>query len=531
MASGSRLPKDQISGFLFLSATTIAVCSATAATTQLHHWVNRATQHELQLSRLQATTNRLDALEWRAINRRKIDPDLQALLNEQQQEAKSVLVELQTTSASVEDLEEVSSSYESYVKAVEQLLKLLKAGDIAEALEVDETEVDPSYESLRERIVVESAEAIYIAKTAGAYAFWGAMLTNLVLIAVISTVFHRYRQANLKVQRALVEYESIARSEQVLKQERELLESKVIDRTQELEGKNVALTQALSDLKQSQLQLIQSEKMSSLGQLVAGVAHEINNPVSFIHGNLPHVSSHTQDLLELVQAFQQHIPHPPAIIQSQIEAIDLDFLRKDLAKILRSMQVGTDRIREIVLSLRSFSRLDEAEVKAVNLHEGIDNTLLILHHRCQANAIRPAIQVVKEYGDLPIVECHAGKINQVFMNLFSNAIDAVEEASQGRTFEDLESDPNWIKIRTTVNDRQDTILITVIDNGAGIPIEVRSRLFDPFFTTKPIGKGTGLGLSISYQIITEQHNGKMYIDSTLSSGAKFCIEIPVRKAV
>jgi PAS domain S-box-containing protein len=295
-----------------------------------------------------------------------------------------------------------------------------------------------------------------------------------------------------------------------------------------LADKAQALEQAMQEIQRTQMQMIQSEKMSSLGQLVAGVAHEINNPISFIHGNLTHIETYAEDLLDLIQSYQQHVPNPPSAVQDQIEAIDLDFLRADITKILRSMQVGSDRIREIVLSLRNFSRLDEAEFKAVDIHEGIDNTLLILQHRLQPTATRPAIQVNQQYGDLPQVECYAGQLNQVFMNLLSNAIDAIEDSNPHRTFQEIEIQSNCIWIHTEL-DHHNHIRITIGDNGTGISESVRSRLFDPFFTTKPIGKGTGLGLSISYQIITEKHHGKLWCDSTPGVGSKFCIEIPVRQ--
>lgn len=295
-----------------------------------------------------------------------------------------------------------------------------------------------------------------------------------------------------------------------------------------LENRTRELEMALRDLKQLQVKLIESEKMSALGVLVAGVAHEINNPVNFIRGNLNHIKVYTQDLLRLITAYQQHDPNPSQELQDLMAEIDLDFLREDIVNILRSMQIGSERIQKIVLSLRNFSRLDEAKFKAVDIHEGMDNTLLILQHRLQETAARPAIQVNKQYGDLPLVECYAGSLNQVFMNLLSNAIDALEDSNQSRDYQDIQDHPNVIWIRTEVDDRP-YIKITIADNGQGIPEQVRSRLFDPFFTTKPVGKGTGLGLSVSYQIITEKHKGKLYCHSTPGSGTQFMIEIPVRQ--
>lgn len=305
------------------------------------------------------------------------------------------------------------------------------------------------------------------------------------------------------------------------------LEQKVLLRTQELQEKNDHLKQLLEELHRTQTQMVQSEKMSSLGQLVAGVAHEINNPVNFIHGNLEHLNTYTQDLIRLVQAYEKDIPDPPAALQETLEEIDLEFLTEDLQKILQSMRIGTGRIREIVLSLRNFSRLNEAEFKPADIHEGIDNTLLILQHRLKPKADRPEIQVIKEYGDLPMVECYPGQLNQVFMNLITNSIDALEEVNQARSFQEISEHPNVIQIKTQLID-SDWAEVMISDNGTGIPETVRSRLFDPFFTTKPVGKGTGLGLSISYQIVVDKHKGRMHCESTPGRGTTFVMRIPVR---
>ncbi len=306
-----------------------------------------------------------------------------------------------------------------------------------------------------------------------------------------------------------------------LEQSKEELEDRVEDRTAELKD-------ALAELRRTQSQVVQSEKMSSLGQLVAGVAHEINNPVNFIHGNLVHVENYTQDLMELVQLYQKHNPAPSLEIQTTTEDIDLVFLQEDLPKMLSSMKVGTERIRQIVLSLRTFSRMDEAEIKPVNIHEGLDSTLMILQHRLKARAERPEIELVKNYGTLPMVECYAGQLNQVFMNILVNAIDALEESSAQRAYQELKENPGRIEIRTSVVGGG-WVEVAIADNGPGIPQAIQQRIFDPFFTTKPIGKGTGMGMSISYQIVTEKHGGKLKCWSTAEGGTEFKLQIPIRQ--
>jgi signal transduction histidine kinase len=262
--------------------------------------------------------------------------------------------------------------------------------------------------------------------------------------------------------------------------------------------------------------------------MVAGIAHEINNPVSFITGNLCHATNYIEDLLELIDRYQHYYPDPVPEIQELVEEVDLEFLSEDLPKVLSSMQIGADRIREIVLSLRNFSRADEAEMQPVNLHEGIDNTLLILHNRLKPSGHKLGITIVKEYGNLPSVECYAGQLNQVFMNIISNAIDALEgekEEACPVSPEDLAPSPT-IWIRTEVVDR-DRVAIRIRDNGPGISQSIVKRLFDPFFTTKPVGKGTGLGLSISYQIVVEKHRGMLKCISAPGQGTEFWIQIPI----
>jgi len=290
------------------------------------------------------------------------------------------------------------------------------------------------------------------------------------------------------------------------------------------------LEKALQDLQRTQTQLIQSEKMSSLGQLVAGVAHEINNPVSFIYGNINPAQQYISDLLELVELYQTEYPQPTAKIHSQIESIDLDFLMEDLPKIIDSMKVGAERIREIVLSLRNFSRMDESQIKNVCIHDGINSTLRLLQNRLKAKPEHPEILVIKNYEKLPLVECYAGQLNQVFMNLLTNAIDALEERDKLRSLTEIKANPSQIKITTNVVDSE-RIAITFNDNGSGMSPEIQARIFDPFFTTKPVGQGTGLGLAISYQVIVEKHLGSLRCHSVPGEGTKFTVEIPIKQKI
>lgn len=282
------------------------------------------------------------------------------------------------------------------------------------------------------------------------------------------------------------------------------------------------LSSTLQRLQQTQAQLIQAEKMSGLGQMVAGVAHEINNPATFISGNLPHAQDHFEDLLNLLKAYQSDFPEPREAVAAQLETIELEFLMEDLPQVLKGMESGCDRIIKIVQGLRNFSRLDEADLKAVNLHEGIENTLMILNHRLASPGQQPEIQLLKQYSDLPLVTCYANQLNQVFMNLLSNAIDALSSQA-------LQATPDfspWIRI-TTERVGTDRVQIKIADNGTGIPPEIQTRIFEPFYTTKPIGQGTGLGLAISYQIVTEQHQGQLSVVSSPGQGTEFIVEIPV----
>ena len=279
-------------------------------------------------------------------------------------------------------------------------------------------------------------------------------------------------------------------------------------------------------LEQSQLKIVQSEKMSSLGNLVAGVAHEINNPIGFLHGSIKNAKDSVQDLLGHLALYQQHYPHPVAPVQDNAEDIDLEFLSEDLPKLLTSMNGATDRIKGISTSLRTFSRADTEYKVRANLHEGIDSTLMILKYRLKANEHHPEIQVLRQYGELPSIQCFPGQLNQVFMNILANAIDMFDEVAQHSSFIDLQSNLQIITIQTELID-SNTIEIRIIDNGKGIFEEVRARIFDHLFTTKEVGKGTGLGLAIARQIVVEKHGGSLDVKSELGQGTEFCIRLPI----
>ena len=331
-----------------------------------------------------------------------------------------------------------------------------------------------------------------------------------------------------------------------LQASQQLLENKVAETYQVAEiAKQQAqqLESTIFQLQNAQAHLVQSEKMSSLGQLVAGVAHEINNPVNFIYGNLEPAQDYIKDLLQLVQLYAEAMPDPPAEIIYHQQITEIEYLIDDLPKLISSIKVGAERIREIVLSLRNFSRLDEAEMKAVDIHSGIESTLMILQHRLKSKPNTSDVSVIKEYGVLPLVECFPGQLNQVLMNLIINAIDSLESRYMNNSLESRytknipdtffqTNEPPFIWIRTqleeTSNSGTKKILISISDNGVGIPEAIQGKIFDPFFTTKPIGKGTGLGLAICHSIIVEKHRGTIGCNSTLGQGTEFIIEIPVK---
>ncbi|WP_121967693.1 response regulator [Leptolyngbya sp. BC1307] len=310
------------------------------------------------------------------------------------------------------------------------------------------------------------------------------------------------------------EYEEVLARVRVhwrLKQLTEALEQQVAERSQALQ--------------QAQVQLVQREKLSALGEIVAGVAHEINNPVGCVVGNISAVQTYFDDLLQIIDLYSAAFPQPGPAIEAAIEEIDLDYIRDDLPKMITAMRDGGDRIKTISRSLRNFSRADTDIPQPFDLHEGLDSTLLILRHRLKANGSRPDIEIVTDYGELPLVQCFPGQLNQVFMNILANAIDALDDASQGRSLAEREASPSRITLRTRVENEQVKVAIT--DNGPGIPESVRARIFDHLFTTKGVGKGTGLGLAITHQIIVEKHSGTIEVASTPSSGTEFILMLPI----
>jgi signal transduction histidine kinase len=311
---------------------------------------------------------------------------------------------------------------------------------------------------------------------------------------------------------------------------RNLTQQELAKKNAQLNELNTSLEQKVeartTELKEAQSQLVLKEKMSSLGQMVAGIAHEINNPLTFIGGNLKHASDFAEHLISLILLYQKYYPKPAAEIHQKIQEIDLNYIVEDFPRLLKSMNEGTKRISNISQSMRTFYRGDNATKTQFDIHEGIDSTLMILAHRLKANEQRPEISIVKQYGNLPEINCYSGQLNQVFMNLLANAIDALEESNAGLSVAEIKTNSNCITIKTEV-DAGNAIVIYIQDNGIGIPTELKSQIFEPLFTTKGVGKGTGLGLSITRQIIEDKHEGTLHCNSTPGKGTEFVITIPI----
>lgn len=433
---------------------------------------------------------------------------------------------------------------------VETHVPLYQQGRIRAIENIYTADLDPCHSQFLEQIQVRANLVVPILQSEQTLPnrLWG------LLIAHNCSEPRQWQESDVQLLKELSVQLAIAiqQSELYHQLEAELIERKEAElalRQSEARLKEQAtqLKEALNEWRQAQSQLIQNEKMSSLGQLVAGVAHEINNPVSFIYGNLDHASEYIRDLLNLLQLYQQHYAQPVPEIEAEAEAIDLDFLIEDLPKLLNSMKIGANRINEIVLSLRNFSRHDQAEKKPVDIHEGIDSTLLILQHRLKPDGENPGIQVLKEYGNLPQVECYPGELNQVFMNLLGNAIDALKSQPMPRIITiqtelvtksecgawtcELPQSPstNWSETSAYETEKLMGAIIRIGDNGSGVPKAIQQKIFDPFFTTKPVGQGTGLGLSISYQVVVERHCGELMCLSTPGEGTEFVVAIPLQQ--
>jgi len=340
-------------------------------------------------------------------------------------------------------------------------------------------------------------------------------------------------ETRLLLEKAQQETAARKRAETTLMAMNGQLEQRVRDRTRSLAANNKQLQDVLQNLQQAQAQLIHSEKMTALGQMVSGIAHEINNPVGFIHGNLGPIRAYTHDLIELLHLYERSYPHANADIRQKAEEIEIDFIQQDIEKILSSMSLGTERIRKIVLSLRNFSRKDESVQKPVDIHDGIESTLMLLGHRLKAQRNRPAISINRNFGTLPLVECCASQLNQVFMNILANAIDAFDNQSEFSNRELSGLAPSvpssqCPQITVSTHQHENTAIISIADNGPGMTKSVKDRIFEPFFTTKDVGHGTGIGMTISYQIIKEKHGGELICRSEKGRGSELVMRVPIQ---
>jgi signal transduction histidine kinase len=466
--------KYQFSSLIVLAISTCVTFITATTIWSINKWAEKAYRGENLLLKAGSELNKVSSFEWQSIAKHEIDNELMEKITESRTLTKLYISQLNNNEQDKKVLEEFNRLEQQYNKALDKEFELILLKQIQQAIKIDEEEVDPIFEKLSNQMNILSNIYYHQKQRANQISNLGITLSLLLAAGTLTAVSWRYNAF-------------------------------LLTKTQQL-------NQALNEIQETQSQLIQTEKMSSLGQMVAGIAHEINNPVSFIHGNIQYLKNYVQDLVKLVLLYQQEYPNSTVEIQNFIKKIELEFLLEDLDKIVLSMTNGTERITNIVSSLRNFARLDESDMKMVDLHEGIESTLIILNSK-----FINEIEIIKQYSDLPKVTCFPGILNQVFMNIINNAADALlsQKSLVGKQI-----------VIQTEKLTENQISIKIRDNGPGIPLEIQGQIFDPFFTTKPVGKGTGLGLSISYQII-QKHHGKILLNSQVDKGTEFTIVLPI----
>ena len=475
MIRNHRGAKFHLPKWSVLVASSLVAIVTSVSIFSIKKWSDRSYRSEILVIEIARQLNRINALELEAVAENKVDKSNLREIEKTREHMTATINQITQIDPNQEKLSQILDLYKKYKKFQDEQFKLIAERKIEKSIKIDKEEVDPTFEKIVEKIDSLSKDYKHQKEQADFISYLGILSSLIFAAGSLGIVFWRFN-ASLLIQ------------------------------TQKL-------NQALNELQQTQSHLIQTEKMAGLGQMVAGIAHEINNPATFIYGNVNYTKTYTSQLLDLLELYHKNYPESSSEIQDMIENIELDFLKEDLPKTLSSIQNGSERIRQIVLSLRNFSRLDEAEIKEVDLHAGIDSTLLIL-----STKFIKEIEIIREYGELPPVECLAAQINQVFMNILSNAADALLS----------DKSINFKKIIIhTARISFNHIQIKIVDNGPGIKEEILNKIFDPFFTTKPVGKGTGLGLSISYKII-EKHQGKITVDSQLNKGTEFIITLPIQ---
>lgn len=475
MKKKHRSSKFHLPKWSVLLASSLVAMSTSISIFSIKKWSDRSYRSEILVIEIARQLNRINALEVEAVAENKVDKSNLKAIEKTRQKMAETINQITEIDPKQEKLQEILELYNKYKKFQDEQFRLISNKEIEKSIRVDKEEVDPTFEKIVKKINSLSKDYKLQKEQADFISYLGILLSLIFAAGALGVVFWRFNAF-------------------------------LLTQTQKL-------NKALNELQQTQSHLIQTEKMAGLGQMVAGIAHEINNPATFIYGNINYTKNYTNQLIELVNLYQKNYPESTSDIQNMIENIELDFLKEDLPKTLLSIQNGSERIRQIVLSLRNFSRLDEAEIKEVDLHAGIDSTLLIL-----STKFIKEIEIIRNYGDLPPVECLAAQINQVFMNILSNAADALL-SYKSISFKQI--------VINTTKTSFNQIQIEITDNGPGIPPEILHKIFDPFFTTKPVGKGTGLGLSISYKII-EKHRGKITVNSQANKGTKFTITLPIQ---